>query len=355
MKKVLIVDDSALMRRVYCDIIEADKRFQIEDKAKDGLEALKLLEEKTYDVVILDINMPNMNGIQLLKELRKRKISAKVIVASTDTSQGAKVTIDALELGALDFIHKPDRVFDCKGEDFKRIFLERVEIGCDSKAPTFEDKIFTEHTSDVKVIELMQKHKEMISGNKIIAIACSTGGPKALQAVIPRIPQSIAAPILIVQHMPSGFTASLAERLNSLSEITVTEAKEGDIIEKGHAYLSIGGRHMTVTSSNGNQVIHYMDKPSREGVRPSANYMFESLDDSSYNEVVCVVMTGMGADGTEGIGNLKKKKKVHVMTQEQSTCAVYGMPKSTVQAGLSDQEVALEKIAQEIILAVGVM
>ncbi len=352
MKKILIVDDSALMRRVYYDIIESDERFQVENFAKDGVEALELLKNKTYDAVILDVNMPNMNGIQLLKELKTQGIVAKVIMSSTDTVHGAKITLDALELGAIDFMHKPERSYLCKKDEFHDEFLRKLQAVCESKPAVYEANPQEVKKDDSKVIELAKKHRA--TGKKIIAIASSTGGPKALQSVIPRIPKNINAPVLIVQHMPVGFTATLAERLNGMSELEVKEAKDGDEVLSGHAYLSMGGKHMIVVEKNGKHYIHYSDAPSREGVKPCANYMYESLVECGYDEVVCAVLTGMGADGTEGIKNLKDNKKIHVITQEQSTCAVYGMPKSVVQAGLSNQEVMLEDIAQELILAAGV-
>ena len=356
MKKILIVDDSALMRRVYYDIIESDKRFQVENFAKDGVEALEFLRKKNYDAVILDVNMPNMNGIQLLKEMKKEGIVAKVIMSSTDTTHGAKVTLDALELGAIDFMHKPERSYLCKKEEFHDEFLKKLQVVCDSKAVVVEAKapeqIKEQKAEDKVIIEYAKKRKA--TGKKIIAIASSTGGPKALQSVIPRLPKNIDAPIVMVQHMPVGFTATLAERLNNMSEVTVKEATEGDELLIGHAYLSMGGKHLNVVHKNGKNYIHYSDEPTREGVKPCANYMYESLIECDYDEAICVVMTGMGADGTAGIQNLKEKKKIHVITQEKDTCAVYGMPKSVDQAGLSNQQVALDKIAQEVILTVGV-
>ena len=175
-----------------------------------------------------------------------------------------------------------------------------------------------------------------------------------MQAVIPKLPAGLDAPVLLVQHMPKGFTASLADRLNELSQVTVREAKEGEELQKGTVYVAMGGMHMNVKNNMGKCTIHYSDEPTREGVKPCANYMYESLTDSRFDEVVCVVMTGMGADGTEGIKNLEAKKKVHVISQDQDTCVVYGMPKSVVNAGLSDQVVPLEQLAQEIALNVGV-
>ena len=354
-KKILIVDDSALMRRLMCDIINSDKRFEVVDSANDGVEALDLLKKNTYDAMVLDVNMPNMDGITLLKELVKQKISVRTMMASTDTMEGAKVTLDSLELGAIDFIHKPDNMAECRGEDFKQQFIDTLDAVTQSKAPSFgKTFVMDEIKTSKKVIELVAKRADSIKGNRIVAIASSTGGPKALQQVISRLPGSLRAAVLIVQHMPGGFTQSLADRLNSLSEMAVSEANEGDVVREGHVYVSKGGKHMNVIMKAGQPVIHYSDEPAREGVKPCANYMYESLADSMYDEIVCVVMTGMGADGTQGIVNLQKKKKIHVISQSEETCAVYGMPKSVETAGLSDQVVPLDQIAQEIILNVGV-
>lgn len=355
MKNILVVDDSALMRRVLCDIINADERFHVQDRANNGLEALELLSRKSYDAVVLDVNMPRMNGLELLKELQKRKISARVMMASTDTKEGAKTTLDALELGALDFVHKPDNAMACRNGEFKEKLLQVLAIVAASKAPVFE-KTFTlgEVKTSKKMVELVGKHAADVPGNKVVAIASSTGGPKALQSVIPRLPKNLKAPVVVVQHMPAGFTASLAERLDSLSEVRVKEAAEGDVLEPGTVYIAMGGKHLNIVTMASKYSIHYSDEPSREGVKPCANYMYESLMGSRFDQVVCVVMTGMGADGTKGIQNLKDKKKLHVIAQESSTCAVYGMPRSIVNAGLADQIVPLERIAQEIIMNVGV-
>ncbi|MDE7233102.1 MAG: chemotaxis response regulator protein-glutamate methylesterase [Lachnospiraceae bacterium] len=377
MKNILIVDDSALMRRVLCDIIESDKRFHVQDRAVNGLDALNLLSRKKYDAVILDVNMPQMNGLELLKELQKRKISAKVIMASTDTKDGAKITLDALEMGALDFIHKPDNTTECRSDAFKEKLLQILGsvVEMNPPTPTASTRPVTRFGSRtgnldgmmaaVNAMQAMPKPERNIptlppgkavydSGSQIVALASSTGGPKALQSVIPKLPANMKVPMVIVQHMPAGFTASLAERLDSLSQVTVKEAHEGDVLTPGTVYVAMGGKHLNVQTSAGKYTIHYTDEPPREGVKPCANYMYESLKDSKFDRIVCVVLTGMGADGTQGIKNLKQSKKIHVIVQEASTCAVYGMPKSAVNAGLADQVVPLEQIAQEIITNVGV-
>lgn len=355
-KKILLVDDSALMRRVLCDIIDSDERFQVVARATNGLEAFDLLSRNQYDAVVLDVNMPKMNGLQLLEELRKYKIPARVMMASTDTKEGAKTTLDALELGALDFIHKPDSAVDCRGVEFRDELLRILYVVANSKPPVFEsaEKIRENRMTTLKMVDIAKKFSGKTPGKKVVAIASSTGGPKALQTVIPRLPAELDAPVLLVQHMPKGFTASLAERLNDLSAISVKEAQEGDELQCGMVYVAMGGQHMNVKNVGGKYVIHYSDEPSREGVKPCANYMYESLSDSRFDKIVCVVMTGMGADGTEGIRNLEARKEVHVISQNQESCTVYGMPKSVVNAGLADQVVPLEQIAQEIILNVGV-
>ena len=379
MKNILIVDDSALMRRVLCDIIESDKRFHVQDRAVNGLEALNLLSRKKYDAVVLDVNMPQMNGLELLKELQKRKISAKVIMASTATRDGAKITLDALEMGALDFIHKPDTSMECRSDSFREKLLSILStvVEMNPPAPTPAPSIrqatrFGSRAGNldgmmeaVNAMQAMPKPERNIptlpagkavydSGSQIVALASSTGGPKALQSVIPKLPANMKVPMVVVQHMPAGFTASLAERLDSLSQVSVKEAREGDVLTPGTVYVAMGGKHLNVQTSAGKYTIHYTDEPPREGVKPCANYMYESLKDSKFDRIVCVVLTGMGADGTQGIKNLKQSKKIHVIVQEASTCAVYGMPKSAVNAGLADQVVPLEQIAQEIITNVGV-
>lgn len=357
MKNILVVDDSALMRRVICDIINADVRFNVSDRATNGAEALELLKRKTYDAVVLDVNMPRMNGLELLKELRDRQIPARVVMASTDTREGAQTTLDALSLGAIDFIHKPENAFDCKNGTFDKGLLSILEAVCSSRVANFNVASANQEEvreANKKLVELASKSTRVSADRQVVAIASSTGGPKALLEVIPLLPAGLKAPVVVVQHMPPGFTASLAERLDQMSEIKVSEAVDGERLEDGHVYIAMGGRHLNVDTFAGSLRARYSDEPAREGVRPSANYMYESLSNAKADRIVCVVMTGMGADGTKGIENLKKDKKTFVITQDEDSSVVYGMPKSVVNAGLSDLTVPLKQIAQEIIMNVGV-
>lgn len=354
-KKVLLVDDSALMRRVLCDIIESDERFCVQDRAINGLDAFDLLTRKTYDAVVLDVNMPKMTGVELLRELNKRKIPAKIMMASTDTSQGAKITLECLELGAIDFVHKPELPARAREDDFREHFLNTLVAVTMSRPPVYDGKpILEDKVVSRKVLDMVRLHNDAISDNQIVAIASSTGGPKALHSVIPQLPKNLKAPVLIVQHMPFGFTKTLAERLDSLSELRVKEAEEGEVLEAGTVYVARGGSHMNIVAKHGQHRIHYSDEPPREGVKPCANYMYESLAECGYSKVVCVVLTGMGADGTKGIVHLKEKKQTHVIAQDEASCAVFGMPKSVIKAEQADQVVELQSVAQEIIMNVGV-
>ncbi len=351
-KNILVVDDSALMRRVICDIINTDDIFEANDVCKDGLEAYEKLKTTKYDCVLLDVNMPHMDGLQLLERLKKEHIRATVIMVSTLTTKDADVTIKAMELGAIDFVTKPDNVLQAKGEDFKNQLLSIVSAVLKSgntkmlfhKTPTTKPKLQQSST--------MPRSK---GGKKCVAIASSTGGPKALQSVIPYISKSIDAPIILVQHMPVGFTKSMAERLNELSELEVKEAQEGDKLEKGKVIIAKGGSHFEIVPCpDGSHKVHLGNQPPVGGLRPYANYMYESLKNSKFDEITCVVLTGMGADGTEGIMSLRKDKKVHIISQSEDTCIVYGMPKAIAETGCVDEVVPLDDVAPTIIKNVGV-
>ncbi len=354
-KKILLIDDSALMRRVLCDIINSDSRFEVADMAHDGVEGFKFLCEKQYDAVVLDVYMPRMTGLELLKEMQKSNVTANVLVASTTTKEGARETLLALEYGALDFIQKPENALDTKTDKFSSRFLELLDIVSKARNTAAARPRPQIRTTDVKSsLPVRQAARTSGRGSKIIAIASSTGGPKALQEVVPRLPKNIGAPILLVQHMPKGFTRSLAERLDELSELSVSEAVDGELLQAGHVYVAQGGQHMKVAVRGTGHYIQLSDEATREGVKPCANYMYESLADSAYDEIICAVLTGMGSDGTAGIKNLKSNKRIYVVAQDEATCAVYGMPKSIVTAGLADNVVPIEQVANEIIKNVGV-
>lgn len=362
-KNILVVDDSALMRRVICDIINTDNRFQAIDTCGDGLQALEKLKTKSYDAMILDVNMPRMDGLQLLERLQAEHIDITVIMVSTLTTEGAAVTMRAMELGALDFVTKPENIIEAKGQDFRGRVIEMLDAvlnngGSQSRAPERgKPQSASSVLSAPKPGSLPRKRvaASTKTGNRIVALACSTGGPKALHTVIPALKAGMDAPMVIVQHMPTGFTKSLSERLNELSKVTVKEAEEGETLEKGVVYIAPGGKHLEIAcGAAGSHKVHLSDAPAIGGLKPCANIMYQSLKNCRYDEIICVVLTGMGADGTAGIGELDKSKPIHVIAQNAQTCVVYGMPRAIAEAGLTDEIVPLESIADTIIKNVGV-
>ena len=351
-KKILVVDDSALMRRVLCDIINSDDRFEVSDTAVDGVDGYEKITSKKFDAIVLDLNMPRMTGNELLRELQKSNIKARVLMASTTTKEGAAETLEALSLGAIDFIQKPENAFEIITSKFQNRFLSMLEMVAnfsnDIKVPSQKSPI------EKKAEDISVRNYKPVTGKKIVAIASSTGGPKALQDIIPKLPANLNAPVLIVQHMPKGFTKTLADRLNAESQIKVSEACEGEYIETGHVYVAPGGKHLKLAKMASGYMIKLSDEPAREGVKPCANYMYESLVNTDYDEVVCAVLTGMGADGTAGIKALSDEKKVFIVAQDEKSATVYGMPKAIARTGLCNSIVDLSDIPGQIIKNVGV-
>ena len=381
-RKFLVIDDSALMRRVISDIIKENSEYDVLDIACNGLEGLDMILKHPayYDLILLDINMPKMSGLEMLEELHRRRTKETVVVVSTVAKEGAKEAIRALELGAVDFLTKPENFLEVKGEGFKENLLELMEMACSSdfdrnrlvelpdvrsdtivrsdrsgQADNSKKSDFTLPVRDKSFSE-PKPAKERCIGSKIVALACSTGGPKSLQQVIPFLPAELDAPVVLVQHMPKGFTASLAARLDAISPVRVHEAQNGELIEKGHVYIAPGGMHIKVEKSGSKYYIRYEDIPPIDGLKPCANIMYKSLISSDFDEITCVVLTGMGADGTAGIRELKESgHNIHVIGQDKESCVVYGMPRALYEAGLADEVVPLNKITETIIKNVGVM
>jgi len=376
MKKVLIIDDSALMRRVESDIITSDSRFTVAATATNGLEGLDqvVAHPTEYDAIILDINMPKMNGIEFLEQVEKSRLKLKVIVVSTVAREGAAETIRCLELGAFDFVTKPESFIEAKGDGFKGNLLKTLCAACGFDSP--KSDLLAVKSVGTAVSPSAEPVAGKLEGNsmsiksgkavrrphvpkdakskKLVAIASSTGGPKALQQVVPLLPKNLNAPVVIVQHMPEGFTASLAQRLNETSLLNVCEASDGKMLEKGNVYIAKGGSQMRVLRAGSAYSLSVKVEAARNGLKPCADIMFESLLDLDFDEITCVVLTGMGADGTLGINQLNEKKNIYVISQNEATSTVYGMPKVIAEVGLSDEVVPLDKVAETITKIVGV-
>ncbi len=354
--KVLVVDDSAFMRKIISDILNSNDKIEVLDTARNGIEAISKAIKLKPDVVTLDIEMPIMNGLEALPEIIKVVPTAKVIMFSSTTRKGADETIKALELGAVDFITKPSgTILNIKIEDIREQIINTViQVAYLTKK--------SNNSSEVKKLIYKPNHVEktfnnLIDGKRakyIVAIGTSTGGPKALQDVIPYIPEDVPAAFLIVQHMPPGFTKSLAARLNNLSKITVKEAENGDILELGTAYIAPGDYHMVINRTGlDDHVISLNSGAPVSGHRPSVNVMMESVSKIENKNLIAVMMTGMGSDGSEGMKKIKMTGG-KTIAQDEESCVVYGMPKTVVNAGIVDSIVPLNRIASEIIKYMGV-
>lgn len=371
-KKLLIVDDSAFMRKMISDFFADHPIIQVVGTARNGKDAIKKIHMLKPDVVTMDVEMPEMNGLEALKVIM-RECPVPVVMLSSTTKIGAKITLEAMASGAVDFIAKPSGSISLDLDKIQNDVIRIVENAATvhvSKLRYAEHVVKKKTTTPKNPIEkvstlskdsihdkdhpLKEDHENPkvnwnLHSKKMILIGTSTGGPRALQEVITRLPQNTPAPILIVQHMPAGFTKSLASRLDHLSKITVKEAEQGDLLQEGVAYIAPGDFHMRIRKVGMSYHIE-LDKtePPRGGHRPSVDVMFE--DNSQYNDFdkIAVIMTGMGSDGTKGLQALKKKGNVIAIAESANTSVVYGMPKSAYATGLVDEVADVDDISKII-------
>lgn len=348
MIKVLIVDDSVLIRKILTDILKTDSEVLVVGTARNGKEALEKIETLKPDIITMDIEMPLMDGITTLKHIVSR-FKLPVIMISSLTSEGAELTLKALDEGAIDFLPKPSNIFGLNQADIKAEIIEKIKIGSksriDIKKPT---KVLAK--PEIQTEKLKKTYEDF---NSIVVIGTSTGGPRALQALIPEIPNDINAAIVIVQHMPAKFTKSLADRLNSTSNIQIKEAEDGDIISKGCGYIAPGDYHMTIVKESKNLVVRLNKDPQVMGLRPTVDILMESVANINGYSKVGVILTGMGSDGTKGIVKMKNSGSYNI-AQDESTSVVYGMPKSAIASNCIDEILPLDKIALRITNKVGV-
>jgi len=352
---VLIVDDSAFMRRMLTDILESAGDIKVLGFAKDGIEALEKAKEIKPDVITLDVEMPKMDGITCLRELQKIT-DAHVIMVSGFTKNGERATIEALAAGAVDLIIKPAGLFDIAGEEKKKEIIEKIRMTRSIRKKAERENVKETVTVTGKLPAYKYNDIKASSTLKtLIAIGTSTGGPRALQEVLPNIPGNVPAAVLVVQHMPPGFTKSLADRLNNLSELNVKEAEEGEVIKPGYAYIAPGDYHMEVAkTTEGVLKIRLTKGALVNGHRPSVDVMMDSIAKTGFPSVIGVILTGMGSDGSKGIVNIKKANKGFIISQDEQSCVVYGMPMAAVKTGVVDAVVPLKNIAEDIVKNLGV-
>lgn len=371
--RVLVVDDTIVYRKAVSDILSEMKGVEVVGVAHNGKIAISKIQSLKPDLLTLDVEMPEMNGIEVLEYLKKSAANVSAIMVSTLTSEGGDMTMKALELGAYDFILKPSttnieaskkHLRDHLAPLVKAFQTGRTTVasmqprGRSVPARRQPARLATQTTARASSTPA-QSNRHRLTGvrrkgkSEIVTIGISTGGPNALARMMPMLPRDLGVPILIVQHMPPVFTKSLAGSLNAKCGLVVKEAVDGEAIQPDVAYIAPGGKQMKlVASADGqNRLIKITNDPPENSCKPSADYLFRSVADYYVGRATAVIMTGMGSDGTKGLEVLKQKGTI-IIGQNESSCVVYGMPKAPAEKGLTDVVVPLDKIADEIVKSV---
>ena len=333
--RVLVVDDSALMRKLIPQMLEAAPSIEVVGTAMDGTFCLKKIEELKPDVVTLDLQMPGMNGIDTLKEIMRRH-PLPVIVVSSHSTEGASITVKALGLGAFDFVTKP--------QDAKAHMAETAHELIGKIKAAAECKVVRPGTFQIAPAAKPSKGMPLAPANKLVAIGISTGGPQALEYLLSQLPPDFPGAIVVVQHMPEGFTEMFSKRLDELCSLQVKEAQSGDLLQAGRVLICPGSRHIKVKRMTMGDIVILNEEARVNGHRPSADVLFHSAAEEFGSQTVAVIMTGMGDDGAEGLGAVKRAGGVTIAQSEES-CVVYGMPKAAIERGYATRVVPLDVLS----------
>ena len=359
---VLVVDDSALMRNLIGRMIESTSGLVVADKAMNGRFALEKIPRVNPDIIVLDLEMPEMNGIEFLRERKKRGINIPVVILSSIARRGAEITMEALSLGASDFIQKPS---GSVSEDIHLVKDTLVEMllgyGTSYRRsqgkknlPPMEYKDKAQHVSSISfgssfTAEVQKPPNQLRKPGKteIIAIGISTGGPDALRVVFSQLDSDLKIPIVVVQHMPAGFTNEFAKSLDRICPLDVKEAEDGDPIQPGRILIAQGNKHIEVEKKAFNPVVRLSDAPLVSGHRPSADVLFASVAMTYQNHALGVIMTGMGRDGAQHLGTIYKEGGM-TLGQDEPSAVVYGMPRVAFELGHVMEQVPLDNMARRI-------
>ena len=365
---VLIVDDSALMRNLVGRMIEDTPGLVIAEKAMNGIFALQKIPRSNPDVIVLDLEMPEMNGIEFLKERKKRDIKIPVVILSSIAKKGAEVTMEALSLGASDFVQKPSGSISEDIHVVKDTLISmllgyggsyRKSIGKKVLTPSeYEAKTPTTKANDVAIHfklatappsspALPPTQLRKPARTEIIAIGISTGGPDALRVVFSKLDADLRVPIVVVQHMPAGFTAEFAKSLDKICPLDVKEAENGDAIIPGRVLIAQGNKHLEVEKKATGAVAHLSDAPLVSGHRPSADVLFASVAMAYSNHALGVIMTGMGRDGAQQLGTIYREGGM-TLGQDEHSAVVYGMPRIAYEMGHVMEQVSLDNMGRRI-------
>lgn len=347
---MLVVDDSAFMRRLITQIIDGSPEFRVVGTARNGLDALRQIHALDPAIVTLDVEMPELDGLQTLGYIMSETPRPVVMLSAAATDRGADLTLRCLELGAVDFVRKSSGPISLDLSTVAETLLEALRAATQVNLGGVQ-ALARPHFVDVDLP--VAPPPLPMGATTAVAIAASTGGPRALAEVIPNLPGDLEAAVLVVQHMPAGFTKSLAARLDLMSKLTVTEAVNGEAVQTNRVYLAPGGLHMSVvTDGRGARCIALDNTPPMWGVRPAADPLFSSVARHFGRSAVGVVLTGMGRDGAEGLRQMRERGGQAVV-QDRATSTIYGMPQAAMQRAGADREVPLAEVAPAIVSLLG--
>ncbi|MGL4207012.1 MAG: protein-glutamate methylesterase/protein-glutamine glutaminase [Aeromonadaceae bacterium] len=375
--KVLVVDDSSFFRRRVSEIINQDPTLEVIGTAQNGREAVEKALQLHPDVITMDIEMPVMDGISAVREIMA-KSPTPILMFSSLTHEGAKSTLEALDAGALDFLPKKFEDIARDKEEAIKLLQQRVKaiarrhsfMAPRSTPAASSSSSFASTPSSALQGSSMGRpalshsapapaeriapvvYKKSGKSYQLLAIGTSTGGPVALQAVLTQLPSNFPYPILLIQHMPATFTAAFAARLNTLCQISVKEAEDGDLLRPGCAYLAPGGKQMMLDGRGNSARIRIIEGNDKVNYKPCVDITFASLAKSHNDKVLAIVLTGMGADGRDG-ARLLKEQGATIWAQDEASCVVYGMPQAVAKAGIASESLPLDKIAQRILVEIG--
>lgn len=363
--RILVVDDTVIYRKIVSDILSRLPGVQVVGVAAHGRIALQKIEELRPDLLTLDLEMPEMDGLGLLQAMRDRSLTAGAIMLSAFTTQGADATVAALKLGAFDFVVKPSgKDAEQNAAALESQLREKIEAFTKARFGARKPSLVAAAAVPVRsepapasagtgtsdVVSRMSRITRISPGKpEVVAIGISTGGPQALNRMLPMLPAELAVPVLVVQHMPPKFTLSLAHDLAARCKLRPSEAVDGDEVTAGRILIAPGGRQMKIVRKDDGSglVVRITDDPPENHCRPSVDYLFRSVAHACGGRCVGVIMTGMGSDGALGC-KLMKRQGASILAQDETTCVVFGMPKIPVEEGIADVVAPLDNIAGEI-------
>ena len=345
--RVLVVDDSALMRKLISQILMKDPELEVVNTAMDGMFALRKIQQKKPDVITLDLEMPRMDGLTALRYIVD-DYGIPVVIVSSHTPEGGNLTLEGLALGAVDFVTKPREAISQNIHLIGDKLIKKVKLASRvsvrkplrSGSPRLKEKAASP--------EKVRTHPPGAAPRKVIAIGISTGGPNAISYILPQLPEDFPAALVIVQHMPEGFTTAFANRLNTECRIRVREAHGGDRLLPGTALIAPGNKHLRVTKDGRAGLAVLSQGPSVSGHRPSADVLFDSVAQEYGSESIGLIMTGMGEDGARGLGRIQSMGG-YTLAQDEESCVVFGMPKTAIDMRHADEVVTLEDIPDRLI------